>query len=84
VTEDTIQSTGFTDARKAVASVAAIETSPDASHLDAVLVSVSSIKSLRTAYPNYYADTRAFIAALNKSLHRGENKKRKKRKRKSE
>jgi hypothetical protein len=83
VTADTIQSTGFTDAKKAVASVSEIETSPDASHLDAVLVSVNSIQSLRTAYPNYYADTRAFIAALNKTLRMDEKKKKKKKRKKA-
>ena len=31
---------------------------------NAVLVSVDSMAELRTAYPNYYADTRAFIDAL--------------------
>jgi Region found in RelA / SpoT proteins len=66
--KDTIQATGFTDARKAVTAVAAIETSPNASHLDAVLVGINSMQSLRTAYPNYYADTAAFITALNRSL----------------
>ncbi|HEY4358753.1 MAG TPA: RelA/SpoT domain-containing protein [Acidobacteriaceae bacterium] len=81
VSEDTIQSTGFTDPKKAVAAVAAIETSANASRLDAVLVGVNSIKSLRTAYPNYYADTAAFITALNRTL-RSHRKKETKAKRK--
>ncbi len=77
VSEDTIRTTGFTDPKKAVQAVAAIETSSQASQLDAVLVGVSSIQSLRSAYPNYYADTAAFVAALNTALrepgrpHRG-------------
>jgi Region found in RelA / SpoT proteins len=31
---------------------------------DAVLVSVDSLKELRAAYPNYYADTRRFVNAV--------------------
>jgi hypothetical protein len=84
VAADTIQTTGFIDVRMAVRSVSAIETSPEASHLDAVLVSVNSIHSLRSAYPNYYADTRAFIAALNKALRVGEKKNKKKRRRRKQ
>lgn len=34
----------------------------------AVLVSVSSLKSLRTAYPNYYLDTRVFREALRQAI----------------
>lgn len=34
-------------------------------HLQAVLVSAGSIKSLRQAYPNYFLDTREFIKQLN-------------------
>ncbi|MDR5729146.1 MAG: RelA/SpoT domain-containing protein [Terriglobia bacterium] len=68
VSRDTIQTTGYSDARKAVEAVAAIETSAQASQLDAVLVGVNSIRSLRSAYPNYYADTAAFVEALNASL----------------
>lgn len=32
--------------------------------MDAVLVSVESVKSLKTAYPNYFADTSLFLQAL--------------------
>lgn len=32
--------------------------------MDAVLVSVESVKSLKTAYPNYFADTSLFLEAL--------------------
>ncbi|MGA3132024.1 MAG: RelA/SpoT domain-containing protein [Terracidiphilus sp.] len=83
-TADTIQATGFTDPRKAVAAVAEIEYSPEASHLDAVLVGVSSIQSLRTAYPNYYADTAAFILSLNRALRKHRKKQKRDEKRKHE
>ncbi len=69
-TQDTIQSIGFSDHKKALATVDLIETSPEARTKDAVLVGVNSIRSLRTAYPNYYADTAAFIAALNRVLRK--------------
>src|SRR6266446_5577348 len=36
--------------------------------LDAVLVWVNSVKALRAAYPNYYADTTAFLEALSVAL----------------
>jgi hypothetical protein len=36
--------------------------------LDAVLVWVNSARDLKAAYPNYYADTGAFIKALNQAL----------------
>jgi len=35
-------------------------------HLQAVLVSAGSIKSLRQAYPNYFLDTQAFIKQLDR------------------
>jgi len=38
--------------------------------LDPVLVYVPSINDLRTAYPNYYADTREFLEALRTALKR--------------
>lgn len=37
---------------------------------DAVLVSVDSLASLRRAYPNYFADTRAFLQLMNQALRR--------------
>ena len=80
VAEDTIRTTGFTDPKKAVLAVSAIETSVDAAHLDAVLVSVNSIQSLRAAYPNYYADTAAFVTALNVALRDPQKKKSKNKK----
>jgi hypothetical protein len=36
--------------------------------VDAVLVWVPSVTDLRAAYPNYYADTREFLAALKSAL----------------
>ena len=36
---------------------------------DAVLVSVASLSTLKRAYPNYFADTRMFIEAVNEALH---------------
>lgn len=35
---------------------------------DAVLVRVQNLRDLRKAYPNYFADTRAFVAALKKAI----------------
>jgi ppGpp synthetase/RelA/SpoT-type nucleotidyltranferase len=35
---------------------------------DAVLVSVDSMKALRAAYPNYFADTRRFIEAVKRAV----------------
>ncbi len=66
-TQSTIKVTGFQNDEKAFQAVSEIEQSkrPD---LDAVLVWVSSIKRLRVAYPNYYADTTAFLAALDIAL----------------
>lgn len=37
-------------------------------NFDAVLVGVGSIRNLRRAYPNYFADTTAFVAALNEAI----------------
>jgi hypothetical protein len=62
-TENTIKVSGYTDRREADKTVAEIEQSKR-KDLDAVLVWVNSIRQLRAAYPNYYADTREFIAAL--------------------
>jgi ppGpp synthetase/RelA/SpoT-type nucleotidyltranferase len=62
-----IKVTGYADIKQASSVVSALETSPQ-SGLDAVLVWVNSAKALRRAYPNYYADTAAFLAALNMTL----------------
>ena len=44
---------------------AAIEHFPGA---ETVLVRVASVDSLRSAYPSYFADTRAFVAELEKAI----------------
>ena len=43
----------------------AIQSFPGA---ETVLVQVSSVEALRRAYPNYFADTRAFVAELKKAI----------------
>lgn len=53
---------GFVDRIAAEDALKAVERKP---HIDAVLVGVSSLEQLRAAYPNYYADTKEFMAALN-------------------
>ena len=60
---------GYASRSEAVEAVAEIE---QAKHpeLDAVLVWVEDINDLKAAYPNYYADTREFIAALNSALRK--------------
>jgi hypothetical protein len=37
-------------------------------NIQVVLVSVESLDALRAAYPNYYVDTRAFIAAVQREI----------------
>jgi hypothetical protein len=64
----TIKATGYEDRKKADESVSALEVEKN-KDIDAVLVWVKSAKDLRAAYPNYYADTREFIKALNEALH---------------
>lgn len=65
--DNTIRVRGFASRRQASKVVAQIEQSKQ-QDLDAVLVWVQSISDLRAAYPNYYADTREFINALNSAL----------------
>ncbi len=67
--ENTIQVTGYTDKAKASDLLEKLELSED-TDLDPVLVYVPSINDLRTAYPNYYADTREFLKALRTALKR--------------
>jgi Region found in RelA / SpoT proteins len=67
--ENTVLVTGFTDKQKAAENLEKLELSED-SDLDPVLVFVPSINTLRTAYPNYYADTREFLKALRTALSR--------------
>jgi len=63
-TQNTINVTGYKNRAEAEEKVAEIEQSKR-EDLDAVIVWVRSISELRTAYPNYYADTREFLNALN-------------------
>jgi ppGpp synthetase/RelA/SpoT-type nucleotidyltranferase len=65
--QNTIAVTGYQNRKEAASAVGEIERAkrPD---LDAVLVWVKSIKELRSAYPNYYADTKEFLDALNMAL----------------
>lgn len=66
---NTVKVRGYTNQREASQEIAKIE---QAKHpeLDAVLVWVRSVKDLRAAYPNYYADTRDFLGALDSALRR--------------
>ena len=66
----TIIVTGFSDRRKAAKELSQIERD-GAAQVDAVLVWVNSIHKLKSAYPNYYADTAAFLDALEFSLAKG-------------
>jgi Region found in RelA / SpoT proteins len=70
VAGNTIRVTGYSDRKEAAEAVAALEKSPE-SGLDAVLVWVNSVRGLRRAYPNYYADTASFLDALNIALKNG-------------
>lgn len=62
-TDNTIKVTGFKNRKEASRVIASIEQSKR-KDLDAVLVWVNSIRNLRNAYPNYYADTQGFLQAL--------------------
>jgi Region found in RelA / SpoT proteins len=64
---NTVKVRGYAKRREASEEIAKIE---QAKHpeLDAVLVWVRSVKDLRAAYPNYYADTRGFLEALDNAL----------------
>jgi hypothetical protein len=68
-TDNTINVTGYENRREASRKVSEIE-KLKSEDLDAVLVWVPSIRDLRTAYPNYYADTGEFIKALNLAVGR--------------
>jgi Region found in RelA / SpoT proteins len=65
--ENTIAVKGFQNRREAGDAIAEMEQSKRTDR-DAVLVWVNSIKNLRAAYPNYYADTTAFLQALTVAL----------------
>src|SRR6266571_4338178 len=65
---ETIKVTGFPDSERARASnvyLATEKTIKDKPSAQAVLVSVESVQALRSAFPNYFADTRVFIDAMN-------------------
>jgi ppGpp synthetase/RelA/SpoT-type nucleotidyltranferase len=66
-TAKSIKATGFRDRNVAAQAIAEIEKSKRP-EIDAVLVWVNSIKGLRAAYPNYYADTKQFLDALESAL----------------
>ncbi len=68
ISANTVRVTGYSDRKKASEALALLEKPPRPTDLDAVLVWVGSIRNLRRAYPNYYADTRAFLEALNIAL----------------
>jgi hypothetical protein len=65
--QKTIGVTGYSNRNDAAQELAKIEKnkSPE---IDAVLVWVNSIKGLRAAYPNYYADTKQFLDVLDSTL----------------
>jgi len=69
IKETTINFRKFTSRREATIEIAKIEKFKQ-EDIDAVLVWVKSISELRAAYPNYYADTREFIEALDSALRR--------------
>jgi hypothetical protein len=70
VTDSTIKVTGFSDRAKAARAINELE-AMKRDDLDAVPVWVGSVRDLKAAYPNYYADTREFIGALNQALRSG-------------
>jgi len=72
----TVDVTGYSSRQAAAKVIAEIEQSNNVD-LDAVLVWVDSVSDLRAAYPNYYADTRGFIAALDYTLGLAGEKRRK-------
>jgi len=69
VAKNTVKVTGYIDRKAASDAVNQIEQSKKADQPpDAVLVWVKSIKELRLAYPNYYADTTEFLEVLDTAL----------------
>ena len=64
---NTVKVQGYSSRGEASKVIAEIEQSKN-DDLDAVLVWVRSVSDLRAAYPNYYADTREFIQALDHAL----------------
>jgi hypothetical protein len=68
---NTVRVTGYPSLKQANVAVSSLERSAQADQLDAVLVWVNSARGLRRAYPNYYADTTAFLEALGEALKAG-------------
>jgi ppGpp synthetase/RelA/SpoT-type nucleotidyltranferase len=67
--EHTVTVNGFSDLEKASEEYIAIEKSiSNMAGCQAVLVSVESLAALRSAYPNYYLDTTAFVLALKRAI----------------
>lgn len=67
---NTVSVRGYASRREASKAISEIEQS-GREGIDAVLVWVQSVSDLRAAYPNYYADTREFIEALDYALRLG-------------
>lgn len=65
--DNSVEVTGYQDMMEASSVTSDIEKARNA-EVDAVRVWVSSITELKRAYPNYYADTREFINALDYAL----------------
>ena len=67
--ENTIRVVGYSNRKKGLEALGQIEQDLNIrDNLDAVLVGVNSAQYLRTAYPNYYADTTEFLTALDHAL----------------
>jgi hypothetical protein len=64
VRDNSVEVTGYQDMMEASTVISAMEKTRN-EDVDAVRVWVSSITELKEAYPNYYADTREFIKAMN-------------------
>lgn len=68
---ETIKVTGFSSHKEAKASETYLSTEKaikDKPNLQAVLVSSQSLQSLRSAFPNYFADTEVFIDAIDQAV----------------
>jgi hypothetical protein len=68
IAHSAVKVTGYEDITEASRAVAEIEKTKS-EDIDAVLVWVDSIAELKDAYPNYYADTREFLKAMNIAIH---------------
>lgn len=59
---------GFAKPDAAASAYAAMEPETSSADIDVVLVSVSSINNLRSAYPNYFLDTTRFVSLLQSAI----------------